>query len=84
MQQVMNEIYNKVAIEAIASGFDGSWERVIAERLYIDYLKDHSECCEIVGSIKIFSSLKNACQKAAYLITSSKIPSEDTADIGID
>lgn len=71
MQAIMTETYSDVAIEAIKTGFNGAWERVIARRLERDYINGHSEAEVIVESA---GSLK----QASYLITSSKIPEHET------
>lgn len=80
MTNLMASTYPMVAIEAVQRGFDGAWERLIAQRIEKDYLQDHSEAREIVDSIYSGEdfNLKEAYLKAAYLITSSEIePAND-------
>lgn len=75
MQSLMNKTYAEVAIEAIKSGFDGSWQRCIAREIQKDYLADHSEANEIINSCKVSGEpASKTYLKAAYLITESKIP----------
>jgi hypothetical protein len=86
MQQILNETREYVAIEAIQNGFTGSWERVISRQLKESHL---------AGSLAILDLLDYLCipahnltdsvfEKVAYMITSSRLPSEELADIGID
>lgn len=85
MQSVLDATYPNLAVEAIKGGFDGAWERLISAQLRKDYIADHSEANEIVESVMVKGDKASQTYlKAAYLITSSKIPSEDTADIGIE
>lgn len=72
MSKIMTDTYGQVAIEAIKGGFDGSWERVIARQLRKDCSAGHSEAETIVQSVD------GDFTKAAYLITSSKIPEYET------
>lgn len=77
MQNLMTSTYPMIAIEAIKGGFDGSWERLIAERLKIDVKKMYPEAMDIVLSIYDPEGEEKESvtfMKAAYLITSSKIP----------
>lgn len=75
MDGLMTKNYPNVGIEAIMHGFDGSLERLIAKRLEKDYRRHHSEAVEIVDSCDAPGEKSNACfLRAAYLITSSKIP----------
>lgn len=75
MQRLLTSTYSMVAVEAIKEGFDGSWERLIAARLHKDFLNDHSEASEIIESVCVPGmAASKAYLKAAYLITSSKIP----------
>lgn len=75
MQSLMTSTYPSIPMEAIMGGFDGSWERLIAKRLEKDYRRHHSEAVEIVDSCDAPGEKSNACfLRAAYLITSSKIP----------
>lgn len=77
MQGLIVSSYQNVAIEAVRNGFDGSLERLIARQLEMDYLGDHSEACELVNFITESDQtmpIRAAALKAAYLITSSKIP----------
>jgi|GEM_PF-2904438 len=76
MQSLMNDTYSSVAIEAIQNGFDGSWERLIAARLRKDYVAGHSEAEVIVHAVGGVSDQK--LMEAAKLITSSKIPENET------
>jgi hypothetical protein len=75
MQSIMDSTYAGVAIEAIKNGFDGAWERLIAERLKKDCEAEHSEALEIVESLidSPGPKEKHLFLMAAYLITSSKI-----------
>jgi hypothetical protein len=73
MQQIMNETYPQIVIEAVNGGFKGAWQRLIAKRLQKDCKADHSEAIEICDSVG------NDLTKASYLVTSSKIVSHDTA-----
>jgi hypothetical protein len=78
MQSLMTSTYPMVAIEAIQGGFDGSWERLIAKAIEKDYRRNHSEAVEIVDSCDVPGEKSNGCfLRAAYLITSSKIPSHE-------
>lgn len=74
-QSLMDSTYPGVAIEAIKNGWDGAWERLIAERLKKDCKADHSEACEIVESCVTSPGPKEnpLFLKAAKLITSSTI-----------
>lgn len=74
MQKVMNDTYTDVAIEAIKGGFNGAWERLIAERLRTDYDKGISEAEVIIDSVKgKWDNTQQQLMMAAHLITSSKI-----------
>jgi hypothetical protein len=81
MDRLMTSTYPHVAIEAISGGFDGAWERLIAERLKKDCKAEHSEALEIVESLieSPGPKEKTLFLKAAYLITSSKIEGHETA-----
>lgn len=68
MQSLMTAIYPQVAIEAIRNGFDGCAERVVARALQNAVAAGNSEA-EV-----ILQSAGGDYLKAAYLITSSKIP----------
>jgi hypothetical protein len=76
MQSIMNATYPHIAIEAIKNGFDGAWQRLIAERLLNDYNAGNSEAECIIESVGGLSMQKR--MQAAKLITSSKIMSHDT------
>jgi hypothetical protein len=76
MQTVMNETYPGIAIEAIKNGFEGAWDRLIAERLLKDYNAGNSEAECIIEAAGGLSMQKR--MQAAKLITSSKIMSHDT------
>lgn len=72
MQRLMTSTYPQIVIEAIQGGFTGSWERLIARRLAMDVERDHSE------AVMIVESCGGCFMKAAYLITNSKIPENET------
>jgi len=76
MQLLMTSTYPMVAIEAINGGFEGAWERLIAERLLNDYNAANSEAECLLLSVGGLSMQKR--MQAAKLITSSKIQSHDT------
>lgn len=67
MQLLMTVTCPNVAIEAIKGGFDGSWERLIAQKLQEKVAAGHSEAEVIV------QSAGGDFFKAATLITSSII-----------
>lgn len=73
----MTSTYTGVAIEAIKNGLDGAWERLIAQRLLIDYKSDHSEAVEILNTQTGTDSMKNKSLLAAFLITSSTIQTHE-------
>jgi hypothetical protein len=66
-QSIMTATYPGVAREAIIRGFDGSWERLIAQRLRIDAKSGISEA-EV-----LLQYCEGDALKAAYLVTNSKI-----------
>jgi hypothetical protein len=66
MQNLMIAAYPQVALEAIQRGFDGSFERCIANVLKHGVLAGHSEA-EV-----ILQAASGDYLKAAQLITSSK------------
>jgi hypothetical protein len=68
MQLMMTLAYSNVAIEAIQTKFDGSLERCIARTLKNSVERGNSEA-EV-----ILQAAGGDYLKAAYLITSSKIP----------
>lgn len=73
MQQIMNETYAGVAIEAIQSGtLEGAWEKLIARRLLKDYQAGHSEAEVILSAMGGINEEERL--RAAKYITSSKIP----------
>lgn len=72
MQSLMNETYNKIAIEALKNGFSGSWERLIARQLKRDYDNSNSEAECIIQAVGGVSDQK--LMEAANLIIHSKIP----------
>lgn len=67
MQQLMTLTYPQIAVEAIAGGFTGAWERLISKKIETDAKNGHSQANEICESVD------NNYIKAAYLITSSII-----------
>jgi hypothetical protein len=68
MQMIWTESYKDVAVEAIKTRFEGSWERCVA-RLLKKYVEaGHSEA-EV-----LLQAAEGNHLRAAYLITSSKIP----------
>lgn len=79
MQNLMTSTYPSIAIEAIENGWDGAWERLIAERLKKDVNAEHSEACEMVESCITSHGPKMdpLYLKAAYLITSSTIQAHE-------
>lgn len=83
MQNLMTLTYPTIAIEAIKNGFDGAWERLIAERLRKDYRADHSQAVVLVDSQPIDDNVPEELQlfhksiKAAHLITSSTIQTHE-------
>lgn len=82
MQSLMQSTYSLVAIEAIMGGFEGAWQRVIANKIHQDYLSDHPEACEIVNSVKAPGQVaRETYLLAAYLVTSSVIAEEDSNDL---
>lgn len=72
MQEIMTSTYPRIPIEAVRNGYNGAWERLIAEQLRFDTSYDHSEACEIVESVD------RNFMKAAQLIINSKIPENVT------
>lgn len=80
MQNLMTSTYPMVAVEAIKNGWDGAWERLIAQRLRIDYKSDHSEAVELINAQPLKTFIDKSLQ-AAYLITSSTIRSNETEAI---
>jgi len=72
MELLMITTYPMIAIEALKGGFDGAWERLIAQQLEKDCKADESE------AIVIAESVGNDFMKAAHLIISSKIENYDT------
>jgi hypothetical protein len=75
MQKIMNDTYPGIAIEAITNGFEGSWERLIAKKLF-----DKAASSNVFIMMEAHSILKQtgckvwdeeACLKSAYLITGS-------------
>lgn len=68
MQSLMTSTYPNLAIEAIIGGFDGSWERLIAQQLRIYAKSNHSEA-EL-----ILQANGGDVMKAAKMIINSKIP----------
>jgi hypothetical protein len=68
MQSIMNATHAMSMTEAVFRGFDGSWERAIAASLKIEVRTGNSEA-EV-----ILQAAGGDYLKAAYLITSSKIP----------
>lgn len=42
-QSLMDSTYAGIAIEAIKNGWEEAWERLIANRLWADCQKEHSE-----------------------------------------
>lgn len=80
MQSLMSKTHSSVPIQAGKQGtIVGAWEALIAEEIHQDYLKDHSEACEIVDSVSSPGmSANQSYKKAAYLITSSKVLSHET------
>lgn len=76
MQLLMTVTQSETLMEAIRGGFDGSQERAIAEKIRMDYLRDHSEACELMNFVCKDDPTLPICEaalKVAYLITSSKI-----------
>lgn len=71
MQSLLTTTYPGIAVEAIKNGFDGAWERLIANRLKQDALRDVSEAQMILESVGYNH------MKAAYLITSSTIQTHE-------
>lgn len=83
MQQCMTLTYPMMALEAIKSGFDGAWERLIAAKVLKDFINDFSEAFELMSFVSQEDPampVKAAALKVAYLITNSKIP--DSVDLG--
>lgn len=68
MQTLMTSTYPQIPMEAVLNGFDGSWERCIAKALKNSAAVGNSEA-EV-----ILEAAGGDYLKAAYLITSSKIP----------
>lgn len=68
MQTIMVATQSQVAIEAIFLGFDGAWERCISRALQNAVAAGNSEA-EV-----ILQAAGGDYLKAAYLITSSKMP----------
>ncbi len=68
MQAIITAAYSQVPMEAILNGFDGSLERCVAKILGHGVLRGNSEA-EV-----LLQSAGGDYLKAAYLITSSKIP----------
>lgn len=66
-QSIMTATYPRVTMEAIVGGFDGSWERLIAQRLRIDAKSGISEA-EV-----LLESCDGDALRAAHLVTNSKI-----------
>jgi hypothetical protein len=85
MQSLLDATKYDVGVEAIKGGFIGAWERLIAGRIKTDWIRDVPEACEIIESVMVKGDPATVTYyKAAKLITSSIIPSEQTEDIGID
>lgn len=68
MQTIMTATQAESMTEAVFRGFDGSWERAIASALKRSVVAGNSEA-EV-----ILEAANGDYLKAAYLITSSKIP----------
>lgn len=76
MQHIMTATYPEVANEAIRNGFDGAWERLIAERLYRDKENGNSEAECIIYAVGGVSPQK--LKMAAKMIINSKtVPDDD-------
>jgi|SRR5882762_54160 len=86
MHELLHITIPNVAIEAILNGFDGSHERLIAKALKNMWNNGSARVLGLFDYLEI--SKDNVSDKqfseAAYMITASTIPSEHTADIGID
>lgn len=77
-QSLMDSTYAGIAIEAIKNGWEGAWERLIANRLWADCQKEHSEAREITDSVRADSDDYMAPYlRAAKLITSSTIQTHE-------
>lgn len=72
MEWLMIHTYPQVAIRAIISGFDGAWERAIADQLSMDIYHDQNpQAFDILDLTGDTNYTKETFLKAAYLVTGS-------------
>lgn len=86
MQELMDVTAPQVGFEAVMNGFTGAWERLIAKALKNMWTNGSHRVLELFDYLGIphDNISQQQFDTAALLIYNSKIPSEQTEDIGIE